>query len=336
MEKLFIPKKLKIGFQERSGTYTGKLAYVIYYDEKGVLRKERSWDSWRSKSIEPIEIDNEPIDGLVLNKKVGGHSNGWNHRQTYTRVWDSRDFEYEITVENLLYILEYCSSIKGKGLEGKFVYAWSGKDLVLLPVDSPDYKKCTEYTDKIANATNYKIKDLQVNRIYADKDGNEYLYLGKFDYYHRDSTVEKLHYFYTSNSYSHIYTTKSMTKKFVEDYENTKYDYADIMDKLEYKFYFVGAELIQCGLDESDKSYKTREQKYMTVDNELKEINISSSNAYYNRDIKYNIYYKISRWNTENISNYDMLFENLQTKVEGKLYKYNTILNNGKEENEKW
>ena len=50
---LFIPRKIRVGFQERGGTYTGKLAYVIYYDEKGKLRKEASWESWRKKEIEP-------------------------------------------------------------------------------------------------------------------------------------------------------------------------------------------------------------------------------------------------------------------------------------------
>jgi O-acetyl-ADP-ribose deacetylase (regulator of RNase III) len=37
--KLIIPDKLKIGFQKREGTYTGKLAFVVYIDSKGVLRK---------------------------------------------------------------------------------------------------------------------------------------------------------------------------------------------------------------------------------------------------------------------------------------------------------
>ena len=42
---IFIPKTINVGYQNRSGTYTGKLAYVIYYDEKGKLRKEASWRS---------------------------------------------------------------------------------------------------------------------------------------------------------------------------------------------------------------------------------------------------------------------------------------------------
>lgn len=39
---IFIPTKINVGFQERKDTYTGKLAYVIYFDEKGKLRKETS------------------------------------------------------------------------------------------------------------------------------------------------------------------------------------------------------------------------------------------------------------------------------------------------------
>ena len=46
---MFIPERIKVGYQERSGTYTGQLAYIIYYDVKGVLRKEKSWESWRHK-----------------------------------------------------------------------------------------------------------------------------------------------------------------------------------------------------------------------------------------------------------------------------------------------
>lgn len=36
MQTITIPKKCKAGFQTRNDTYSGKLAYVIYYDEKGV------------------------------------------------------------------------------------------------------------------------------------------------------------------------------------------------------------------------------------------------------------------------------------------------------------
>ena len=66
---IFVPKTINVGYQNRSGTYTGKLAYIIYYDEKGKLRKEASWNSWRDNKIPNDEFDNIPTEGFVLNKK---------------------------------------------------------------------------------------------------------------------------------------------------------------------------------------------------------------------------------------------------------------------------
>ncbi|MFM6399705.1 MAG: hypothetical protein ACKPFF_23760, partial [Planktothrix sp.] len=66
--KLFIPTKLKVGFVHRKDTYSQRLAYITYYDSKGVLRKETSWENWRDKSIEPIEVENTARSGFILNK----------------------------------------------------------------------------------------------------------------------------------------------------------------------------------------------------------------------------------------------------------------------------
>lgn len=186
---MFIPKKIKVGYQTRSNTYTKKLAYVIYYDESGKLRKENSWNSWRDESIDVDDFDNVPTSGFVLNKKVGGYSTGWNHRMTYTRVYDPRGFEFEITVENLLYILENCNSIKGKGLEGEFVYGWDGKDLILIPVGSPDYVKYKEKTDLKYNAEHIKGKELKLGLTYETLNGDKYIYLGKYNYYIEEKNI---------------------------------------------------------------------------------------------------------------------------------------------------
>lgn len=180
---IFIPKTINVGYQKRSETYTGKLAYVIYYDQKGKLRKETSWNNWRDKNIPNDEFDNIPIEGFVLNKKAGDCSDGWNHRQAYCRVYDPRGFEFEITIENLLYILENTNCIKGKGLEGEFIYGWDGKDLVLLPLKSPDYKQIKEYNDIVHNNQSIKAKDLIVGATYLTKDNSQWVYMGRFDTY---------------------------------------------------------------------------------------------------------------------------------------------------------
>jgi len=180
-DQLNIPKKINVGFQNRKDTYTGKLAYVVYTDTKGVLRKEASWNGWRDKTIDAQEFDNTPTSGFVLNKKVGDYGGGWHGRRAAIRIYDPRNFEFEIKVDNLLFILEETSAIKGKGLDGDFVYAWDGADLVLLPAGSQEYKSSSEFTalqtKKITKA------DIQEGCLYQNKDNQQYMYLGRHDWY---------------------------------------------------------------------------------------------------------------------------------------------------------
>jgi hypothetical protein len=184
--QLFIPKKIKVGYVKRDDTYTKKLGYVIYYDNKNVLRKETSWNTWRDDKIPFDDFENVPTSGFVLNKKVGGDKYSWNTRQTYTRVYDPRGFEFEISIPNLLFILQECDCTKGKGLEGEFVYSWEGKELVLLPAQSTEYKQCLEYTD--LQSEKIKAKDLKIGYTYMDNRQNQYVYLGKYDvHYHNYS-----------------------------------------------------------------------------------------------------------------------------------------------------
>ena len=181
--KLFIPQRINVGFQEREGTYTGKLAYIIYFDEKGVLRKEKSWQSWRNKDIDPIQFDNKPMDGFVLNKGVGGarQSYGWNARNEYIRIYDPRDFEFEISVENLLFILRENDCMKGKGLTGQYIYGWNGTELVLLPTNCEDYKESINFTN--AKSNKMSLRDLKAGYTYRLKDLSVITYIGKHKYY---------------------------------------------------------------------------------------------------------------------------------------------------------
>lgn len=222
LSKLNIPKTITVGFQKRTDTYTNKLAYVIYTDQKGKLRKETSWQSWRDKSIDSEKYDNVPTSGFVLNKKVGDYKSDWNHRSAAVRIYDPRGFEFEISVENLLFILQECSSIKGKGLEGDFVYSWDGPELVLLPVSSQEYKESSDFTSlqtkKVTKA------DIKEGRIYVNKNDEKVLYLGRFDWTVSDhSTVYgKDHYDRRDYSnYTNIYKIKT-TKKHVFRYIDKK------------------------------------------------------------------------------------------------------------------
>jgi hypothetical protein len=189
MSDLFIPKKIKVGFQKRDGTYTGLLAYVIYYDNKGVLRKEKSWEGWRSKNIKPEEYDNEPQDGFALNKDVKRFN--WSHfgsNRSYIRMYDPRGIEFEVTPENLIGILTETDCLK-RGLQSKFVYAWKGTELVLLPCNSEEYVKAKENTER--QDQDISAKDLKPGCSYTTKKGEEVIYMGKFHWHEWDRYTQK-------------------------------------------------------------------------------------------------------------------------------------------------
>lgn len=184
--QLYIPEKLKIGFQPRPDTYTKRLGFLTYLNKKGEWAKQKSWEGWRDKKLAPKEFDNVPTSGLVLNRGAGGvrESYGHNARQEYVRVWDPRDFEIEITVPNLLLILRDIACLPGKGLDGEFVYAWGGpmqQQLVLLPVISQEYKASQEFTRLQTTKVTHDV--LVPGGTYLTRKQRQLVYLGHVDYF---------------------------------------------------------------------------------------------------------------------------------------------------------
>lgn len=180
--QIYIPKRIKAGYNKRNDTYSKKLAYVIYYDDKGVLRKEGSWKNWIEKEMGIDDFDNIPMEGFVLNRNVGGakQSYGWDTRIEKVRVYDPRGFEIEIDLPNVLFILQECTSSKGKGLEGEFVYGWNGKNLVLIPTSCDEYKQSQIFTS--LQTGKISTKELIVGASYKTKKLKDLIYLGRFDW----------------------------------------------------------------------------------------------------------------------------------------------------------
>jgi hypothetical protein len=185
MANVFIAPKIKVGFQTRSDTFTGKLAYVIYYDEKGNLRKQKSWEGWRDKKIDPQEFDNVPTDGFTLNKDIKRYNGEWfSSSRTMIRVHDPRGFEFEVTTENLIGILMHTDCLR-RGLIGQFVYAWVGPELVLLPTNSEEYQNSVKYTAGLSKKVS--AKDLVPGISYKTKREGDVIYIGKFNWYYYSS-----------------------------------------------------------------------------------------------------------------------------------------------------
>ena len=182
MAELYIPKRIKVGYQKRDDTFTKKLAYVICYDERGKLRKEGSWEGWRHKDIDPQEFDNVPHSGFILNK---GHtrynySHFGNSRRSVVRVYDDRGIEFEITPENCVALLMETTCSK-RVIDGECVYAWKGKDLLLLPVGSETYKEAVEDTKR--QQMKVPAKELKAGCSYTTKKNEEVIYIGKYNWF---------------------------------------------------------------------------------------------------------------------------------------------------------
>lgn len=181
---LNIPKEIVVGYQNREDTYSGRLGYVVYRKgAKGEIAKKASWEHWRDKNIDAGIFENTPTLGFFLNRMIGGRGGGWDSRRSMCRIYDPRGFEFEITAENLLFILQHSVCNLGE-LKGEFVYSWDGKDLVLLPCN------CQDYIDSV-NTINRTVKilpsALEVSAGYKTRQGDLY-YLGKFPWYSIDSS----------------------------------------------------------------------------------------------------------------------------------------------------
>lgn len=177
----FIASKLKVGFQERNDTFTGKLAYVIYYDAKNKLRKEASWNGWCNKSLGDIEVDNVPTSGFMINKGIQRSSEWFGTGRTVVRIHDPRGFEFEITHDNLIQLLMH-SDVSKRDIVQECVYAWFGTQLVLLPTNSAEYQSSLVHTAK--QSMKIGAKELIKGATYAVKQGDAvYMYLGHHEWF---------------------------------------------------------------------------------------------------------------------------------------------------------
>lgn len=293
MEKMFIPKKIKIGFQNRGDTFTGKLSYIIYYDEKGKIRKEASWDSWRDKNIDVLEFDNVPQSGYVFNKGVK-RDGYWGSGRSVIRVYDPRDFEFEISVDNLMGILMH-SDVSKRDIVEECVFAWSGKELVLLPINSQEYLESVEYTKK--QDQKLTSKDLVQGYTYQAKKSDKPLtYIGSyewFDWNHGYQENGKISRRYVANATNYVEAHEAKGKKHVF-YDGSSFITKNVPE--------LSAVLVSSVSDD----YANLVDKFFTTINSQKIVSVSGNNSVNN-----NAYYRTYLYfiNNDNLVTINMSYQ---------------------------
>lgn len=294
--QLFIPQKMRVGFQKRDDTFTGKLAYLVYFDAKGVLRKEKSWEGWRDKKIPAQDFDNSPQSGLVLNKDIKRYN--WSHfssNRTLIRVHDPRGFEFEITTENLIGILMNTDCSK-RALQGEFVYAYSGPELVLLPTCSEEYEKAVNFTK--LQGQKISAKTLILGASYKSKREGDYVYVGRFFWYEmsiygnraKQTRSGKKYHIFTQDDGESFITKSSVDFLAVQNTEAAVSNYADIIEKFQANTHsskIVKWEVVPCEFDTTQNktsSYGSQTLKksyyYTLKDNKLSEYHINIVSQY--------------------------------------------------------
>ncbi len=176
---LIIPKDIVVGLQGRQDSLTEKLGFVTFHDGK-ILRQEKNWNNWRDQKQNPLHLKNEPTSGFIICKGVQRYAY-YGSGRSVVRIFDPRGFEFEISLDNLVFVLMH-SNVSMQDIQEKCVYSWNGKNLVLLPANSQEYQESIKYTDK--QAVKFSAKDLVLGHTYSLKKAEDlYLYIGMQDYY---------------------------------------------------------------------------------------------------------------------------------------------------------
>lgn len=192
----YIPDEIIVGYQKRGDTLTEHLAFITYRKPDGKLLNESNFNKWISKDIPHVVLKNSPSNDFVVNKNVR-HGNHYSS-DTKIRIYDTREMEIEIPVDNFLFVVKNSEILKGN-IKQDCVYGWLNNQIYLVPINSNEYKEAMQHT----NAVNEKVSEYFVGNVYQDKKQNDYLYLGtgKLSYFDEDR-------YYTENIDEILYKTK--------------------------------------------------------------------------------------------------------------------------------
>jgi hypothetical protein len=128
-EKAFITDSYphrKFVDEEKYKDYYQKYSFIVFKEGKKI-RKEYSWNQWRQKEIEPLDILNIPTSGFVLEKQYQRSRDWFGSGRSVWQVKHPQGFIFEITSNNLDAIISNCDIVKGE-IMCECVFAWAGNE----------------------------------------------------------------------------------------------------------------------------------------------------------------------------------------------------------------
>src|SRR5690606_14503666 len=106
------------------------------------------------------------------------------------------------------------------GLEGEFIYGWDRADLVLIPVDSPDYQELVRLNELRHSEKKIGARSLVIGGTYRTRENQEWIYMGKFDEYgwggEKKGKTKSFWFYQRNGENGYFERIKSVPQKLVE------------------------------------------------------------------------------------------------------------------------
>lgn len=195
-EKIVVSPQIYVGHQTRSQDVEpgNTLGFATYYEDNAACRKRQGTiHGWADKERSGDILDNTPLTGFKLSKKVT-HGGGWNDLNTLWRIVDPRNFELEITSGNLGKLFQYCDIHRGV-IQGECVWGFDKGNQskpVLLPINSEIYVESQVSTER-HYAKSLNIKDLKLGDWVDLQNGTKGTFMGKINYAYKNTDVKHYH-----------------------------------------------------------------------------------------------------------------------------------------------
>lgn len=180
LSSIKIPNKVYVGFQGRRSEDEVPLGFMTPYDDTAAGKKRQATvDGWangygRSKTFNSVIIDNEPMIGFKIGRAIR-RSSRYSGTSTAVRIEDPRGFELEISIENLVMLMNR-NIMEDCELMQECVWGRDGGKNVLLPVNSDEYKKYLDTQVLVSNKVSVKdIKPGDIIKLLGEEGTREYM-----------------------------------------------------------------------------------------------------------------------------------------------------------------
>jgi hypothetical protein len=207
--KLF--DKLYVGFQKRNTESGSPLGFLTPWGEDAASKgRMATVDKWASSSkLKSIVIDNVPVTGF----RISDHARrgGWRGGSTVIQIEDPRGFELQITVDNMIQIMNNNICVNGE-IQIPCVWGRDGKENILLPINSEPYENAMENTERLKQTVS--MRSVKIGNKIEMKDGRVGIYYGAYYQIMRDID--------TKTSYVPFSSTRSMLSTTIQKMKLSK------------------------------------------------------------------------------------------------------------------